>query len=145
MKLAPMNAYPPPPREGASAKPSTLRTGQLLFHNELIEVHDDEAFFKVWQEIKTIFPERRDFLALLVAGWHDIVNVNIAKVAKDRHVMEVEGIASELRYHHKLESDLPDRELLTRIVSAYDAFKEQFPGFLKIEIQPLLDQYFDKA
>ena len=142
MKLAPMNAYPLP--EGPRAKPNTLRTGQLLFHNELIEVHDDEAFFRAWQDIKTIFPKRKDLLALLVAGWHDIVNVNIYKVAKDRHVMEVEGIISELGYHHKLESNLPRRELLTRLVSAYDAFKEQFPGILKIEIQPLLDQYFDR-
>ena len=143
MKLAPMNAYPLP--EGPRVTPSTLRTGQLLFHNEFIEVHDDEAFFRAWQEIKTIFPERRDLLALLVSGWQDIVNVNIYKVSRDHHVMEVEGLIREHGYHHKLESNLQSEELIEKILSAYNLLSQKFPIIRYGEIQPLVDQYFDQS
>ncbi|MFN9691674.1 MAG: hypothetical protein ACK551_06205 [Vampirovibrionales bacterium] len=142
MKLAPMNAYPLP--EGSRVKPSTLRTGQLLFHNELIEVHDDEAFLKAWREISTFFPKRKDLLALLVAGWHDIVNVNIYQVAKDRHVMEVEGFIREHGYHHKLESNLQREQLIEKIISAYNPLNIIFPRILDTEIGPIVDQYFDR-
>jgi hypothetical protein len=145
MKLAPMNAYPPPrAREGASAKPSSLRTGKLSFRQVKINDNESEAFLNAWREIKTFFPKRKDLLALLVAGWHDIVEVSYYRNIEGHDVMEVEGLIKDHGYHHKLESNLPPQQLIEKIVSAYDAFKQQFPNILNTEIQPLVDQYFNR-
>ena len=79
---------------------------------------------------------------MLVAGWHDIIDVKYYEALKGQDVMEVEGLIPEHGYHHKLESSLSRKQLIEKIVSAYDAFKKQFPTIYKTQIETIEDQYF---
>jgi hypothetical protein len=145
MKLAPMNAYPLP--EGPRAKPSTLRTGKLFFRQVEIKDNDADAFLNAWREIKTFFPIRKDLLALLVAGWHDIIDVRYYGAVEGHDVMEVQGLIKDHGYHHKLESNLQREQLeqlIEKILSAFNPFKEQFPTIYEMQIEPLAKEYFNR-
>jgi hypothetical protein len=142
MKLAPMNAYPLP--EGPRAKPNTLRTGKLFFRQVEIKDNDAAAFLNAWREIKTFFPIRKDLLALLVAGWHDIIDVRYYGAVEGHDVMEVQGLIKEHGYHHKLESNLQREQLIEKILSAFNSFKGQFSTIYKTQIETIVDQYFNR-
>ena len=143
MKLAPMSAYSLP--EGPRVTPSTLRTGKLFFRQVEIKDNDADAFLNAWREIKTFFPKRKDLLALLVAGWQNIIDVRYYGAVEGHHVMEVEGLIKDHGYHHKLESNLQREQLIEKILSAFNPFKGQFPTIYKTQIETIVDQYFDKA